>query len=69
MDNSRELFHSTYNIDASNGNVSYTCHTCNCTMSIFRANRHMQSMRHLKCVDKGKCYVNLTQFYIIQKFA
>ena len=55
MDNSRELFHSTYNIDASNVNVSYTFHTCNCTMSIFRDNRHMQSIRHIKNINKNKC--------------
>lgn len=62
----RDNFLATYHIDASNGNVTYFCHTCNATMSIFKANRHMQSMRHLKKYNKGRCIVNLYEFIILK---
>jgi hypothetical protein len=65
MDKDRADFFATYNIDTSNNSVTYTCHECNFTTSVFRAERHVRSMRHIKNCNKGKCKVDLHNFKVI----
>ena len=63
----RERFLQSYHIDASGIISHYNCIQCSRQVKIFNAVRHMQSMRHLKKCNKNKCYVNLTEFKVIDK--
>lgn len=61
----RADFLASYDIDASNGRITYTCYVCAHTMALSSAARHVRSMRHIKNCNKGICKVDLYKFIIL----